>query len=155
MARSTLEALLGHVIDYAGLFPPSSLPLNEAVENYRKYRDGTFAWMLGRFVVDERMAHQIPPELDGHLAVLTENDHPRAAAIESRKVVQASRPVYCEVAIEELDAVSQAGCFAKVRTGGVTPDAIPSAETLARFIHECARRRLAFKATAGLHHAIR
>ncbi|MFL6450011.1 MAG: hypothetical protein ACJ746_20370 [Bryobacteraceae bacterium] len=155
MARPALEALLEHVIDYAGLFPPASLPLNEALENYGKYRAGSFGWMLGRFVVDERRIHQIPPELDAHLAVLAEHDHPRAAAIESRTIVKASKPVYREVGIEQFDAVSETGCFAKVRTGGVTPDAIPDAETLTEFIHECARRRLPFKATAGLHHPIR
>jgi len=44
---------------------------------------------------------------------------------------------------------------AKVRTGGLTPDAIPSSSDLAAFLHACARADVPFKATAGLHHAVR
>ena len=47
------------------------------------------------------------------------------------------------------------GCFAKFRTGGLTPDAIPSVEHVATFIRACSDRRLPFKATAGLHHPVR
>ncbi|MBM4194371.1 MAG: hypothetical protein FJ202_08350 [Gemmatimonadetes bacterium] len=44
---------------------------------------------------------------------------------------------------------------AKVRTGGVTPDAIPAAEAVARFIAACTQHGVPWKATAGLHHAWR
>lgn len=44
---------------------------------------------------------------------------------------------------------------AKARLGGVTPDAIPDAEKVARFIVACAAARVPWKATAGLHHAVR
>jgi len=44
---------------------------------------------------------------------------------------------------------------AKVRTGGVTPEAIPGTGALARFLEACARAGVAFKATAGLHHPFR
>jgi hypothetical protein len=54
-----------------------------------------------------------------------------------------------------LDSVAAAGARAKVRTGGVTPDAFPSSPALARFLLACAERRLPFKATAGLHHPLR
>ncbi|MCI0364279.1 MAG: hypothetical protein L0Y44_14285 [Phycisphaerales bacterium] len=49
-------------------------------------------------------------------------------------------------------ADGQAG--AKVRTGGLTPDAFPSPENLARFIEACASANVPFKATAGLHHPL-
>ena len=53
-----------------------------------------------------------------------------------------------------LGAVSFAGARAKVRTGGVTPEVFPSTRALLAFLAAAARRRIAFKATAGLHHAL-
>jgi hypothetical protein len=54
-----------------------------------------------------------------------------------------------------LAAVAAAGGRAKVRTGGVTPSAIPPAAPVARFLAACARAGVPFKATAGLHHPVR
>jgi hypothetical protein len=54
-----------------------------------------------------------------------------------------------------LDAIFKAGAAAKARTGGITAAAIPSPSSLAQFLHGCAERHVRFKATAGLHHAIR
>jgi hypothetical protein len=48
---SLRQRLLRHAIDYAGLFPPASLGLDEAVAAYRAYRGSPDAWALGRFVV--------------------------------------------------------------------------------------------------------
>jgi len=45
------RALLSKLIDYAGLFPPASLAMSEAVRNYAEYRASDYAWMLGRFIV--------------------------------------------------------------------------------------------------------
>ncbi len=44
---------------------------------------------------------------------------------------------------------------AKVRTGGVTPDAFPRSDHLARFMLACGQLNVPFKATAGLHHPLR
>ncbi len=44
---------------------------------------------------------------------------------------------------------------AKVRTGGVVPEAIPDPADLARFIAACATAGVPWKATAGLHHPVR
>jgi hypothetical protein len=54
-----------------------------------------------------------------------------------------------------LDVVAASPYRAKYRTGGLDPQAFPSAEELAAFITGCAARELAFKCTAGLHHAVR
>lgn len=54
-----------------------------------------------------------------------------------------------------LDDVRAAGAGAKYRTGGVQPEATPSEAQLAAFIAGCVARRLRFKLTAGLHHAVR
>ncbi|GAB4555137.1 MAG: hypothetical protein Tsb0013_17850 [Phycisphaerales bacterium] len=47
----SLRLLVDSLIDYAGLFPPSKLPMEEAVTNYASYRASDDAWMLGRFIV--------------------------------------------------------------------------------------------------------
>ena len=54
-----------------------------------------------------------------------------------------------------LDEISRGGAFAKVRTGGTTPEAIPTPDRLLDFLEGVARRKLPFKATAGLHHPVR
>jgi len=46
-----IQTFLRHLIDYAGLFPPASLSLENAIENYRTYKFGEDEWMLGPFVV--------------------------------------------------------------------------------------------------------
>ncbi len=48
---ASLRALLSGLIDYAGLFPPARLPMEQAIEEYAERRSGEHAWMLGRFVV--------------------------------------------------------------------------------------------------------
>jgi hypothetical protein len=50
-ALATLRALLAHIVDYAGTFPPASLPLTEAVANYAREQESSEAWLLGRLVV--------------------------------------------------------------------------------------------------------
>jgi hypothetical protein len=54
-----------------------------------------------------------------------------------------------------VKAIAQVGARAKVRTGGVTPEAFPRAEAIIRFIAACQQQAVPFKATAGLHHPIR
>jgi hypothetical protein len=54
-----------------------------------------------------------------------------------------------------LSALRLRGARAKVRTGGVVPDAIPDPADLAAFIAACAAAGVPWKATAGLHHPIR
>lgn len=48
---NSLRALMDNVIDYAGIFPPGNLPLEEAVRNYRRYLDDDDSWMLRSFVL--------------------------------------------------------------------------------------------------------
>ncbi|MBK8466270.1 MAG: hypothetical protein IPL32_10605 [Chloracidobacterium sp.] len=47
------------------------------------------------------------------------------------------------------------GQRAKIRTGGVTPDAFPTSKEIIRFVRTCLAANVPFKATAGLHHPIR
>lgn len=54
-----------------------------------------------------------------------------------------------------LAAVRAMGGRAKVRTGGITAPDIPAPDAVLKFLEGCAAIRLPFKATAGLHHAVR
>jgi hypothetical protein len=56
---------------------------------------------------------------------------------------------------EMVAAVGRVGCAAKIRTGGVTADAFPETDKIIAFLRACARHGVTFKATAGLHHAVR
>ena len=49
--KQSLYSLLSKIIDYAGLFPPARLTLDEAIHNYAKYRKGPDHWMLSRFII--------------------------------------------------------------------------------------------------------
>ncbi len=46
----TIETLMTGLIDYAGLFPPSKLPMDQAVENFAKYLRSEHEQFLSRFI---------------------------------------------------------------------------------------------------------
>lgn len=46
----SVRTLLNEMFDYAGLFPPSSIDMPEAVKNYARYVESGHRWMLGRLV---------------------------------------------------------------------------------------------------------
>jgi hypothetical protein len=67
---------------------------------------------------------------------------------------------YFELALDEkfpdlLATVALKGKRAKIRTGGVTPDAFPKTRDIIRFVRTCLAANVPFKATAGLHHPVR
>ncbi len=64
---SARRALFTGIIDYAGLFPPARLPLDQAFPRFRLHRGRTEAWMLARFVLPAArindftaFAHEVP-----------------------------------------------------------------------------------------------
>jgi hypothetical protein len=50
MISNSLKKLITNLIDYAGLFPPASLPLNEAYKNYIRYINESDEWILSKFI---------------------------------------------------------------------------------------------------------
>ena len=54
-----------------------------------------------------------------------------------------------------LSVLENTRAAVKVRTGGLSTNDFPSVEALAQFMVTCARSRIPFKATAGLHHPLR
>ncbi len=51
MTPASATALLASLVDYAGLFPPAGLGMDEAVAEYARWRRSPEAFMLGRFVL--------------------------------------------------------------------------------------------------------
>lgn len=49
--KDSARALLEHVVDYAGTFPPARLDVSAAVRLYARHRRGPHAWMLGRLIL--------------------------------------------------------------------------------------------------------
>ncbi|MEX2260552.1 MAG: hypothetical protein WD696_01305 [Bryobacteraceae bacterium] len=173
---SSVRALLAGVLDYAGLFPPAGLEMADAVANYAEYRGHEHAWMLGRFVapihrLDELAETGFPlTAIAGHnLAshagqLFTRGVHAVEIKVsseteihEAREIVPPGLEVYFEIPVMAslVPSVVEARGRAKIRTGGLTHGCFPAAGDLARFIAACAAARLPFKATAGLHHALR
>jgi hypothetical protein len=197
-----LRLLLDHSIDYAGLFPPATLGMRPALENYARYRAGSEAWALGRFVVPAgrlgelesvaadllpkspddpwRLSVLLGPDPAADVRLLGELNCRHAAAgagalvadmvelkADTAEAIEAALtklPRHLTAFVElpvtrdpapALTAVARHGAGAKVRTGGVTADAFPTAGDLLRFLRAAVSARVPFKATAGLHHPIR
>lgn len=213
----SLANLLRQVVDYAGLFPPAALPMQEVVINYANYLKSHQRSMLGRLIVPAMkladfedaarpllpveqtqapwtISALVPPmdqvsdklnseKLESALLKIAEfnkkhktleNGLALVDAIEvktaSPKILEATADhipagitAFCEIPfnvdpVPWIRWIANAGSdniFAKIRTGGVTPDLIPTPQEVARFITTCARHKVGFKATAGLHHPIR
>lgn len=158
-------ALLEGLIDHAPLFPPASLGLSDALDEDRRARESSAAFALGRFVCPASLALELRGS-DRALSVVLDRElgeDERFEAVEAPfrddlgELAGHALEVYVEVPLDDqlevrLDAISALGFRAKVRCGGAK---VPGADELARFVRRCRERRLAFKATAGLHHAVR
>lgn len=197
MTPAAGRALLGGLVDYAGLFPPAALSMDAAVAEYARWRRAPEAFVLGRFVVlATRLAelaraagpHFAPAEEPWRLSALVgvriDEDvaairsfnaaHAGRATVDSVEL-KASTPAEADAALAALapgllafvevpvgahldallDTLKARSARAKLRTGGVVPEAIPAPAEVARFISTCATAGVPFKATAGLHHAVR
>lgn len=61
------RALLASLVDYAGLFPPAALAMDEAVAEYARQRRSPEAFLLGRFVVPAARLSELARAADAHL----------------------------------------------------------------------------------------
>ena len=101
---------------------------------------------------------------DGEGAVTADVVEGRGDSVEALERLLGHVPPYLQAYVEVpiagdpaplVAAIGRAGGRAKVRTGGITPDAFPPAADLVRFIRACLSTKVPFKATAGLHHPLR
>jgi hypothetical protein len=161
-------ALLSRLLDHAPLFPPASLSLREALAEDERAQASESAVVLGRFVCPVSRLDELPGRGRALSAVL---DRPLSADARV-EAVEAPYPddeaglallaglapeAFVELPPdgrleERLDRLAELGLAAKVRCGGA---AAPSVPELARFLRGCRERGLPFKATAGLHRALR
>src|SRR5687767_6921556 len=113
MTTRSIRVLLDRLIDYAGLFPPAALSMQDAVRNYARYRDGEHAWALGRFIVPKERAKEVPSEFP--LSILG-IDEVKADDLES-----AAPGAFVEITDTSLlPELKRRGLRAKIRTGGIT-----------------------------------
>jgi len=150
----SLRALLTNLIDYAGLYPPAALSLPIALDNYKRYLESPQSWILNRLVLPVSKLNEVELHENWRIALLVESEPgpmpPQVESFETKLPHKLSLPTYCEAPLEQIT-----GAFAKFRTGGLTPNAVPMPSEVAELLCEAATRRMPFKATAGLHHPIR
>lgn len=185
---TAMETLLTGLFDYAGLYPPASLGLCSAVNNYLDYRRSKHASALGRFILNIEHLDELRSLVGDSLqemklsviatesadwdslaaqihrgvsieAVEVKCNHPVAIDSISRRISR-ELAAYFEVAMDApaqatLKSVAAAGARAKIRMGGVIPEAFPSVSDVAPVLKTLAELQLPFKATAGLHHPVR
>jgi hypothetical protein len=156
------RALLARLIDHAPLFPPAQLPLAEALEEHRQARESAHGWLVRRFVCPASTLSSLdgePLELSVVLDAEADLDDPRVASVEvprNRGVLTAVRVErYVEVATDAMPRyaplMAADGAKAKIRCG----PAPPPIDELAAAIRAFRQHSVPFKATAGLHHAVR
>ncbi|SNX65941.1 hypothetical protein SAMN06272735_7783 [Streptomyces sp. TLI_55] len=191
-----IPPVLVGLFDDAAVFPPGSLPIEEAVRAHLAHRRGAHAGLVGAFVLAAQdidrlaeltadlpegsfdlsvtvalpgvsdalaAAHRIPAvrlvglEVAVPDGVAADTVVPAlAAAIDD----DSGLTVYVEVPRDDrraalLTALAGTPYPAKFRTGGVRAELYPDEHELAAAVLAATRAGVAFKATAGLHHALR
>lgn len=174
--------LFDRLVDDAGLFPPTSLTMEAALARHHEARAADPPVLTHRFLCPasrlEELRSELRAELSRPIAIGLILDTGDPAAV-SRALVDpllavalvevppggpveelpSGVPAYLEVARGDLETIeriaARPGLGAKVRCGGVRADLFPTVEELGAFIRACVAADLPFKATAGLHHAVR
>ncbi|TDQ49287.1 hypothetical protein [Actinorugispora endophytica] len=212
-APGAAAILLRGLVDDAGLFPPTALPMGRALARHRADRTTAHPMLAGRFLCPVSRWAELCDSLgeadriDVGLILDTEQGlvdgsrvedprvrvthyETRAPGIDVGKAARylrtaagpaprqrrgffsrraerpdrtpaAGPPVYFEFdrggegRANIAGLAGAPGLGAKVRCGGADAELFPGPEELSEFIAACAEHGVPFKATAGLHHAVR
>jgi hypothetical protein len=176
--------VLERLIDHAALFPPASMSLDDALAEDRRARESPHADVLSRFVVPAAKLGELPDDRPALSVVLRGADDAELVAgadgVEAVELVlDSARPrppdvlaayraleplgveTYFELVFDAdwrdsvpaaIGAIAAVGGRVKLRCGGAFT---PSVEQVALVIACCREAGVPFKATAGLHHAVR
>ncbi len=164
------------LVDDAGLFPPTSLHMDEALARNRRDLERGNPVLTHRFLcpasrIDRLRAKdyrprriglivdtpELPPfdDLPVDIVEMPLPDGETVEALAQRLRLPDGVRLFAEVPPRRIGMDVPDGAGLKVRCGGLTADAFPAAEQLGMFIRSCVERDVPFKATAGLHHAVR
>lgn len=149
--------VLAGLFDDASVFPPGSLPIEEAVPAHVQHTRGAHALdalAAARRIPAVRLVglEVAVPDGFGADAVVPHLAEAIDAGTDLTVHVEVPRDARREALLAELAGTPYP---AKFRTGGVRADLYPDELELAASILAAARAGVAFKATAGLHHALR
>ncbi|WP_250575014.1 hypothetical protein [Nonomuraea sediminis] len=159
-----MSTLFNALVDDAGLFPPTSLPVDQALERHRHDQERAHPVLTHRFLCPTsrldalRRSESVPdriglivdtPELPDFSDLPVDFVETRSAELRAPAGVR----LFLEVPPRVAGLPEGAGL--KVRCGGLTADAFPPVERLGGFIRFCVDNDIPFKATAGLHNAVR
>ena len=192
--------LLAALVDDAGLFPPESLPMADALVRHRADETAGHLMLSGRFLCPASRLGELraapaladwsseaPQRLHLSLILDTGLDALAGAVAEiaeeprlALEMVEVPAPTEDDVAaalealvgfepaaflegprspewVKAVGAWSRPGGLrgAKVRCGGARAELFPTPEELAAFVCTCFENGVPFKATAGLHSAVR
>ena len=166
------------LLDDAAIFPPGNLPLDEAIAAHHAHRQAPYAGLVGPLVVSAAAL----PEVTGSIEVAVVAPDAQAAATALATAPEGVRVVALEITdgadaravlgepegvtvfvevprdgrrnevVAELAGTSYR---AKLRTGGVRAELYPDEAELAPAVVALTEAGVPFKATAGLHHALR
>jgi hypothetical protein len=164
------------LIDDAGLFPPTSLHMDEALARNQRDLERNTDVLTHRFLcptgrLDRLRGHSYRPPRIGLIVDTPQipdfSDLPvdfvemrldgeeSVADLAARTELPDGVRLFVEVPARKKinDVPGDVGL--KVRCGGAKADAFPPVEQLGAFIRFCVESDIPFKATAGLHHAVR
>jgi hypothetical protein len=165
-ATTTRQALFAGLIDHAPTFPPEELQLDEGLAEHRRVKESDDGWIVNRFVCPASKLAELGDEPLRLSVVIDTGKLPpadarieaiEAAELDPEVLFDAAPEVYFELPLRHdvsfrVLQIGELGLRAKVRCGG---SVLPSVPALAEFVQACRRLEVPFKATAGLHRAVR